>query len=401
MLTHIEVSHYKSIGHIDLPLKAVNVIVGANGAGKSNLIDSLRFLHDAANDDIDTAVTKRHGIDSIRQWSKTKPYHISICVKFRNRDGRGRYKLVLSSNKGDFRIVEENGEWYGTHPRHRYTKDASKHMALSSFGRLSDHTIVINTQHAKEGELDRPIRLDSTELFLTRLGSRVSLFHFILFRPIFEEISSYLTYVIYPNTLRQPQPISRDAMLREDGSNLSTILKRINSAKRYSAQKSEIMSALRYVMPNLRDIQVKSAAGFFVPVLRVEEDNGDSHDFNLSQISDGTLRCLGLLTAFYQPASPDKIAIEEPEQMIHPGALPVLAEAVKDFTTARERYNAGQTFITTHSPHFLDLFPPESIIWTRYEGGSTKAGNVSNRQLDMIRNELFSSGEILTKEGFF
>lgn len=401
MLTHLEVSHYKSIAQASLSLRAVNVIVGPNGAGKSNLIDSLRFLHDAANDDIDTAVTRRHGIDSIRQWSKTKPYHIGITVRFRNREGRGKYKLVLSSNKGDYRIVEEYGEWFGVNPRDRYKDDALKHTGLSTFNRLSDGSINIVSAHARDNETDRVIRVDSSELFLSRLAARLGLFHYQIFRPIFDELSSYSTYVIYPNTLRQPQPVSREQTLREDGSNLSTIIKRINSAKRFAPQKAEILSAMRYVMPSLQDIQIKSAAGFFVPVLRVEEDNGDTHDFNLSQISDGTLRCLGLLSAFYQPVSPNKIAIEEPEQMIHPGALPVIGEAIKDFTTSSERWHGGQAFITTHSPHFLDLFPPESIIWTRFEGGTTKVGPVSQRHIDIIKSELFSAGEILTKEGFF
>lgn len=401
MLTHLEVSHYKSIGYASLPLRPVNVVVGANGAGKSNLIDCLRFLHDAANDDLDTAVTRRHGIDSIRQWSKTKPYHIGITVNFQNDQGKGKYRLVLSSNKGEFRIIEESGEWLGINPRHRYRGDGENIPRLSTFSRSQDHRISILSGHDLEGEVDRPIRLDSSELYLTRLGSRIAMFQYILFRPLFEEISSYLTYVIYPNTLRQPQAISRELMLREDGSNLSTILKRLNSSRRGSVQKAEIMSALKYIMPNLQDIQIKSAAGFFVPVLRVEEENGDTHDFNLSQISDGTLRCLGLLAAFYQPVSPNKIAIEEPEQMIHPGALPVIGEAIKDFTSRSESSEMGQAFITTHSPHFLDLFEPESILWTRYENGVTKSGQISQRHLNLVKDELFSPGEILTKEGFF
>lgn len=86
-----------------------------------------------------------------------------------------------------------------------------------------------------------------------------------------------------------------------------------------------------------------------MPVVRVEEPGGELHDFNLSQISDGTLRTLGLLTAFYQPAAPSKIGIEEPELMIHPGALQVIKDAMETYVTFDSSRRA-QVFLTTHSP---------------------------------------------------
>jgi|SRR5208337_2976099 len=161
------------------------------------------------------------------------------------------------------------------------------------------------------------------------------------FRPVFNELSSFAKYNIYPNTLRSPQLISKETTLEEDGSNLSSILKRINSDKRYSENKDSIIESTKDLLYNIVDIQIKSAAGFYVPIVRVEEPGGEVHDFNLSQISDGTLRTLGLLTAFYQPASPTKIGVEEPELMIHPGALQVIREAMDSWrgkeTAARRR----------------------------------------------------------------
>jgi predicted ATPase len=116
----------------------------------------------------------------------------------------------------------------------------------------------------------------------------------------------------------------------------------------------------------ISEFQVRSAAGFHVPVLRVKELNGETHDFNLSQISDGTLRTLGLLAAFYQPNAPSKIGVEEPEQMIHPGALTVLYEAMNSFVSASAR-RKRQVFVTTHSPTLIDLFEPEDLIWARFQ----------------------------------
>ncbi|WP_267361419.1 AAA family ATPase, partial [Methylobacterium sp. GC_Met_3] len=220
------------------------------------------------------------------------------------------------------------------------------------------------------------------------------------FKPIADEVTSFSKYNIYPNTLRQAQLVSKESTLLEDGSNLASVLKRINSGRRFSANKEDIIAALQAMMPIVSDFQVKSAAGFYVPVLRVQENSGELHDFNLSQISDGTLRTLGLLAAFYQPNAPNRIGVEEPEQMIHPGALTVLHEAITSFVTARTR-RQRQVFVTTHSPTFIDLFDPEDLIWARFNKGVTECGHVKRRQLDVIKQQLFTAGELLLAEGFF
>ena len=220
--------------------------------------------------------------------------------------------------------------------------------------------------------------------------------------PIGLELSSFAGYSIYPNTLRIPKVISREAVLVEDGSNLASLLKVINTGSRLKDNKDSLISALKVVLPIAEDLQVRSAGGFYVPVIRVKETSGELHDFNLSQISDGTLRVLGLLTAFYQPFAPSKIALEEPEQMIHPGALPVLIDAARDFLAQNRRSATGdrQVFITTHSPTLLDLVKPEEIFWTRFTNDGTECGPVSKRQVKIITDGLFSAGEVLLSEGF-
>lgn len=116
MLIRAEVANYKSIAFADLSFGNENIIVGPNGVGKSNLLDALHFLRDAANDGLDHAITKRHGINSIRRWSKTKPYHVAIKLYFQDGDDHGEYKVVISSASGEYSVVEEEGYWYGMQP---------------------------------------------------------------------------------------------------------------------------------------------------------------------------------------------------------------------------------------------------------------------------------------------
>jgi predicted ATPase len=398
LITSAQISHYKSISDVSLRFRNINVIVGPNGSGKSNILDALYFLHDCASDDVDTAVTKRHGIDSLRQWSRTRPYNITIDIQVSNDVGSGSYKLIVASHKGSYRIIEEGGSWNGLNPRERFTRPAEPVHRLSWFKRGENGDITITTPF-EDFRQDRPLRVGPEELFLGYIGNRIAGTNSItIFRPLFEELSSFAKYNIYPNTLRNPQLASRETMLVEDGSNLSSILKKLNSNKRYGVNKDNLISGLQNIMPNVVDLQVRSAAGFYVPVIRVREANGDVHDFNLSQISDGTLRTLGLLTSFYQYNAPQKIGIEEPEQMIHPGALQVIQEAMISFVQSTAR-RQRQVFVTTHSPTFIDLFDPEDIIWARLRRGVTEGGSIKQRQLDIIKRQLFSAGELLIAEG--
>lgn len=397
MITSAQISHYKSISEAFLKFRNLNVIVGPNGSGKSNILDALCFLHDCASDDIDTAITKRHGIDSLRQWSRTRPYNIIIEISFANDLGHGQYKLVIASNKGSYKIIEETGNWFGPHPRERIVRNKDSIPGYSHFKRNEEGKIDAKTDFS-DISVERVNRVDQEETILKYLGSRLPLGTLGVFKPIFDELSSFAKYNIYPNTLRNPQLVSRETTLVEDGSNLASVLKKINSNRRYSDNKENIIKAIQTIMPSVSDFQIKSAGGFYVPVIRVKESSDDIHDFNLSQISDGTLRTLGLLTAFYQYSAPDKIGIEEPEQMIHPGALQIIHEAMAEFVKRSTRFGR-QVFVTTHSPTFIDLFEAEDILWAKLRSGVTDCGHIRPRQLDIIKRQLFSAGELLLAEG--
>lgn len=130
-----------------------------------------------------------------------------------------------------------------------------------------------------------------------------------------------------------------------------------------------------------------------VPAFRVREAAGKKHDFNVSQISDGTLRILGLLTALYQPHKPDSIALEEPEQTVNPGVLGVLADAIKDVASD------SQVIVTTHSPNLIDYFEPEEIYAVNMSEGLTTVGSIIASQTEAVKQQLFTLGELMTIEG--
>lgn len=385
MITELSLSHYRSISEISIRFGRTNLLVGKNGSGKSNILDSLQFLSDVSNDDLDYAITKRHGSDSIRQWSKYRPFHTQISVKMANNQGHGNYKITIASSRNSYRIIEEQGEWHGQNYM------SSENHFNSYFARDGDaiHVSTDDPNHSPE-----TVHLSPIDSFLTYITKNTFTVSQILFDGISEELTEYATYSIFPNTIRTPQAVSSGNTLDPDGKNIASILKLMTREGRRGRER--LLTSLKKTLPIVNALTIKSTAGFYVPVLTVTDVSGEQHELNMSQISDGTLRVLGMLTAFYQPHTPSKIAIEEPEQMIHPALLIVLRDACSDYITTKSN---GQIFLTTHSPYLVDLFDPEEVISVEFEKGSTKAGPVSDRQIRAVKSGLLSLGEIMLSEG--
>jgi predicted ATPase len=381
------------VAQVDLDLGSENVIVGPNSVGKSNLLDSIHFIRDATRDGLDHALTKRHGINSVRRWSKTRPYNVTIRLDIKANDGSGFYKITLASAAGEYSVLEEEGSWYGRFYFKRADDDPD--FRNYSFKRTSKNEVTLDIPEFPF-RAPKTLNVSEFELFITQLQPATGFGMF--FDDLIEGITSSGAYSIYPNKIREPQPISTSETLADDGTNLASVIRRMRSTT-HRSKRDSLTSAIRQVLPIVTEIRIESAGGFYVPVFRVREsDESPLHELNMSQISDGTLRMLGMLTAFYQPTAPLRITLEEPEQMIHPGILPVLVEASRDYLEADDD---RQTILTTHSPTLLDLFPPESIIASAYEDGVSRFSRISKRQLGIIKKDLFSAGELLLAEGIF
>lgn len=393
MLARIEISNYKSIASTSLLFGVENVIVGPNGAGKSNLLDAINFLRDAANDGLDHAVTKRHGIISIRRWSKTRPYNIVIKMEFVTAIGSGEYKITIASAGGEFSVLEEEGSWFGKLP---FSRSPDEEPKLSTFKRPAKGPVEFSVPDDPFKDIPGAV-MPASEMILSQFGQGGFSPYAFFFRQLHEQISSCGAYSIYPNKIREPQTISNSDVLADDGTNLASIIRQMRVTT-FRGSRESLTSAIQQVIPIVSEIRIESAGGFFVPVFRVKETtDGYSHDLNMSQISDGTLRMLGMLTAFYQPKAPRRITLEEPEQMIHPGLLPILVDAARDYLDDGKK--GRQCFFTTHSPNLLDMFDARNIIGAKFEDGVTKFNPISGRQLKLVRERLFTAGELLVAEG--
>lgn len=113
--------------------------------------------------------------------------------------------------------------------------------------------------------------------------------------------------------------------------------------------------------------------------------------FEAMNMSDGTLRLLGLLLAIYQPTAPGVVAIEEPEATVHPALAEAIMRLLLDASHER------QVLITTHSPDILDsgLVAEDQVRVVTAERNRTQVAPLSAFGRQAIRDQLYSPGELL------
>ncbi|MBK7848897.1 MAG: AAA family ATPase [Zoogloea sp.] len=399
-LTELNISHYKSVESVDLQdISPITVLVGCNGAGKSNVVDVLRFLRDAVTQGLDHAVSKRGGIGLIRQYSPSKPYRVTLEFHFHDEEFAApvSYQIVLTSlREGDFRVERETGRWVA-HTDFAFTDEGELVEAMPSLMSFER-----NAAGKFELRLDgREIKSDSPRTFPPdglALGhrfitDRVPVGGVLGGSSLIDFISNIRFSSIYPNTLRQPAHPDTDLVLKENGANWSSILRHLRKTARGRQALDQIKEMMQVVMPQLEDISTQAVGGFIHPRFKVREANGKVHYFDPSQISDGTLRILGILLALYNTPHPSLMVIEEPEQTVNPALLALLVDAF------RESSERTQLFITSHSPHLVDLFPAEAIRVVDMRDGQTRVSRIRASQQAAIKEHLLSVEQIMSADG--
>lgn len=389
-LVDLKISHYKSLSEIALTdIQPVTVLVGCNGVGKSNLADALRFLRDAMSQGLDHAVSTRGGIGLIRQYSPTKPFQISFDFGFSEDNAvlTSRYQLTLTSlREGSFRVEKENCKWY----QDRFVAESDENPfnpALQQF-QFERH---VSGLIKIDGAWTQQLLPADTLAFGARIATSDGLRQ--LAAPLVAFVANFRFSAIYPNTLRQPAPPDTDPILKENGANWASILRNMKKTSRGKQAWEQVREMMQVVMPQLEDISPQAVGGFILPRFKVREASGEAHLFDPSQISDGTLRILGILLALYQTPHPSLMVIEEPEQTVNPALLALLADAF------REVSERTQLLITSHSPHLIDCFEPENIQVVTMQNGETRISPIRASQREAVKEHLLSLEQIMSSEG--
>ena len=349
-LERLIIQGYRPFKNFHAQLESLEVLVGANGSGKSSLFDFLKFLRDGLKDDIPPEIVSG-----------------SVGQQLFHSNGPERFWWSLEINFGQPRAIRYQGELMGPIGKTRVSfervvtvpdKNSEKEGYL--FMNIREQTGLVQDPDTKrltkqELTLKRPNQLALSTVTNPALVTLYNLREYI------ESWRFYSSFKIRNEKIRQPVPIVQTPVLDEDAGNLSAVL--FNLSSEYAAQFDELQSCLRLVVPGFKRLSVK-ASGAPGHVIAFWQEQGLSLDLSLADLSDGILRLICWLVLCVHPNPPALICIDEPDQGVHPRTLPLLADY---FAKAAER---TQLIISTHSSYFLTRFELKNIAVMRKEAGA-------------------------------
>jgi predicted ATPase len=209
------------------------------------------------------------------------------------------------------------------------------------------------------------------------------------FRPVFDFLTAMRFYSIVPERIRDLQEPDAGAYLTVNGSNAAAVLKRLRDDNPQSYKR--VCSLLSQVVQGVESVEYKPVGQ--METLQFKQDVGlrDPWAFDALNMSDGTLRMLGLLLAVYQPDVPSLIAVEEPEATVHPAVAEIITTVLIDAA------KKTQILVTTHSPDILDHkdLEDDKIRVVTKQHGKTIIAPIAGASRAAIRENLYTAGELL------
>ena len=341
--------------------------VGKNGAGKSNFADVFGFLSESMSLPLQAVFDKRGGISVVRNRSSVRsaPPILGIGVVFGKMNGAsgGRFAFEVKAFPNyEYEVTREQCEVRcddGT----RYWYDRSKRFNSNVSGL-------------------RPA-LEPRALCLPVVGGDER------FAPVLRSLSSMRVYLIEPEKLREMQDPDSGKVLRRDGSNAASVVKELERSNPDGLRR--VREILESIVPNTKSVRPKKHGNKLTLEFTQEWGLHKRLDFEAFNMSDGTLRVLGMLMAVFQFPTPSLLVIEEPEATVHPGALGAVLDLI------RHAGRITQVVVTTHSPDILDAKWIEDknlriVIW---QEGASFISTIDETSRKALRDHLARAGELM------
>lgn len=362
-LTRIVLHNYKSIASCDVRLGALTYLVGPNGAGKSNFLDALRLVADALKTSLSNAVNVRWGLPHLLHRNVGTSSYLGMRLEFQLSDGlRGHYAFALEHS------------------------DSTSLSVAGEECRVGTHSYVIS-----QGKLVSSTVQPFPALAQDRLAL-VSASGLPAFRPVFDALASMSIYNLNPQAMRAQQPQQDGQVLKDGGDNIAAVLGYLRQA--HCDELSLIEDYLRIVVPTVHGVEHRVFGPMETVVFKQSPGGQVENQFYANNMSDGTLRALGVLTALFQRNdvhTPRLVGLEEPETALHPAAFAAIREAMVRASEHR------QIIVVSHSPDLLDdmELKPEDVLSVSSEFGATVITAMDDGARQAIKTQLYSAGELL------
>jgi predicted ATPase len=351
----LTIEGFKSIRKLeDFPLRALNVLIGANGAGKSNFVGFFRLLREMVEQRLQLALATTEGGADACLYLGPK-----ITGKF-------AAKLHFGQNGYEFALVPT--------PDNRLF--------------FLEETIVLERDSNREwvylgsGHPESKLRKGLAETEARDARRRAPY-------DVYESVSSWVVYHFHDTSLsapvQRPRTLNDNEIFRPHADNLAPFLYRIQ--RTHPESYSRILDVVRLAAPFFDDFKLRPMPGTADIQLEWRQRDSD-YPFRALQLSDGTLRFICLATALLQPTPPPTVLFDEPELGLHPYALTLLGNLLKQAPM--------QVIVSTQAAPLLNEFEPEDVIVVERTNGESTFRRLDSANLSEWLEE-YTLGELWQK----
>ena len=348
-LTKIVLEGYKSFNNNEINLGRINILIGSNGAGKSNFIGFFRMIQQMLDQDgrFQAYISKQGGPDAVLHFGRKLTDRLVLELHFGDKGYSATLKPTL-----DNRLMFADESLY------------SNTAGTRSLG--SGH-FESNVNQSSNNSTDGSV-LESMRQW------RIYHFHDTSETSLIKRLHS----------------IGDNLYLRADGSNLAAFLYFLKEKHKESYAK--IVSTVQLIAPFFGDFCLRPAPNNQGLIELEWFERGQDIPWKAHILSDGTLRFICLATVFLQPSEfqPETILVDEPELGLHPYAIALLASLIRSISQKK------QLIISTQSSDLVNEFDPEDILVVNRNKRSTEVQRLSNDELDEWLKE-YTLGDLWKK----
>lgn len=336
-ITHLSIEGFQSIRRLDhFELGSINVLIGANGVGKSNFVNFFRMLGELVEERLQIWTRERGGSDRLLTYGIKQTPRLTSTIAF----GQNAYSFQLKPTvDGAFVFEDERVFFYGDFTTDRF------------FG----------SGHA-EARLKELTSLQGVERYCYEAISNWRVFHF-------HDTSDTAT-------VKRMGKLHDNKRLRSDASNLAAYLYHLRERfpQSYELIRKTVRLAIHFFDDFILDPEEILPDEYLIQ-LRWRQKDSD-YDLLPSQLSDGSLRFMCLATALLQPNPPSSLILDEPELGLHPYAIGLLGALVR---SASQRM---QIILSTQSVALLNQFQLEQVIVVEREAGVSVFKRLEPREFE-------------------
>lgn len=351
-LKEIIVEGYKSIKKQVIPIGSMNVLIGQNGAGKSNFISLFEFLKDIIEARLQYVVQKAGGAEQLLFYGSKETNKIHFRLDF----NPNLYEINLQATANDSLFIDKElcGYW-------------------RDFGNTNDPYWAISTVAKNESNLSSIKR--------TRVQDYA-----------YEVLKDWRVYHFHDTSesagMKKNASITDTEFLFEDASNIAAFLYTLQESQ--SEYYDRIVKTIQLVIPFFKNFVLRPNV-INSDRIRLEwQDKYSDKIFTASSLSDGSLRFICMATLLLQPELPHLIILDEPELGLHPTAISVLAGLLKKAAIR------SQVLISTQSVNLVNEFEPENVIVVDREEGASVFKRLDSEKLEEWLDN-YSLGDIWEK----